>query len=134
VFFAGLDASWSRHLDEDTQLLLGGDNGLRGYPLRYQAGTSRAVLTLEERFYTNWQPLKLANVGAAIFADSGRMWGRDPFAAAPEGWLTDVGVGLRLGSVRSGLGNILHIDVAFPLNRTNNIDAMQLSIETKRSF
>jgi outer membrane protein assembly factor BamA len=134
VFFAGLDASWSRHLDEDTQLLLGGDNGLRGYPLRYQAGTSRAVLTLEERFYTNWQPLKLANVGAAIFADTGRMWGRDPFAPVPEGWLTDVGVGLRLGSVRSGLGNILHIDVAFPLNRTNDIDAMQLSIETKRSF
>jgi outer membrane protein assembly factor BamA len=134
VFFAGLDATLSSHLDEDTQLLLGGDNGLRGYPLRYQAGTSRVVLTLEQRFYTDWQPLKLANVGAAIFADTGRMWGRDPFAAAPEGWLSDVGVGLRLGSARSGLGNILHIDLALPLNRTNDIDSMQLSIETKKSF
>lgn len=134
VFFAGLDATWTSHLDEDAQLLLGGDNGLRGYPLRYQAGTSRAVLTLEQRFYTDWQPLKLVNVGAVIFADTGRMWGRDQFAAAPEGWLTDIGVGLRLGSVRSGLGNILHIDVAFPLNRTNEIDGMQLSIETKKSF
>ena len=38
VFFAGLDATASEHLDEDSQLLLGGDNGLRGYPLRYQAG------------------------------------------------------------------------------------------------
>lgn len=134
VFFAGLAATVSSNLDEDTQLLLGGDNGLRGYPLRYQAGMSRAVMTLEERFYTNWQPLKLANVGAAIFADAGRMWGQDPFAAPPAGWLTDIGVGLRLGNVRSGLGNILHIDVAFPLNRTNDIDSVQFLIETKKSF
>lgn len=134
VFFAGLAATYSSRLDEDTQLLLGGDNGLRGYPLRYQAGTSRAIATLEERFYTDWQPLKLVNVGAAIFADAGRMWGRDRFAAAPEGWLTDVGVGLRLGSARSGLGNILHIDVAFPLNRTADIDAVQFLVETKKSF
>jgi outer membrane protein assembly factor BamA len=134
VFFAGLAATWTSHLDEDAQLLLGGDNGLRGYPLRYQAGTSSAVLTLEQRFYTDWQPLKLVNVGAAIFADTGRMWGRDRFAAAPEGWVTDVGVGLRLGSARSGLGNILHIDIAVPLDRTEDIDAMQLTIETKKSF
>ncbi len=134
VMFAGLDATWVSNPDEDTQLLLGGDNGLRGYPLRYQAGTSRAVLTLEQRFYTDWQPLKLANVGAAIFADTGRMWGRDAFAPAPAGWLTDIGVGLRLGSVRSGLGNILHIDLAFPLDRTDGIDSMQLLIETKKSF
>lgn len=134
VFFVGLEATYSSNLDEDTQLLLGGDNGLRGYPLRYQAGTSRAVLALEQRFYTDWQPLKLANVGAAIFADTGRMWGRDPYAAAPEGWLTDVGIGLRLGSARSGLGNILHFDVAFPLNRRNGIDSMQFLIETKKSF
>ena len=134
VFFAGLTATVGSNLDDDTQMLLGGDNGLRGYPLRYQAGTSRAVLTLEQRFYTDWQPLKLANVGAAIFADTGRMWGRDLVAEAPAGWLSDVGLGLRLGSARSGLGNILHIDVAFPLNRTNDIDAMQFLIETKKSF
>ena len=26
-------------LDPDMQLLIGGDNGLRGYPLRYESGT-----------------------------------------------------------------------------------------------
>ena len=45
-------------------MLLGGDNGLRGYPLRYQAGTSRALLTLEERYYTGWYPFHLFYVGA----------------------------------------------------------------------
>lgn len=134
VFFGSLTGSLASNLDPDEQLLLGGDNGLRGYPLRYQAGTASALLTLEERFYTNWQPLKLFNVGAAVFFDAGRTWGQDEFAAPPQGWLTDIGVGLRLGSARSGLGNVLHIDLAFPLNGGNDIDSMQFLIETKRSF
>src|SRR5690606_16175559 len=108
--------------------------GLRGYPLRYQAGKANALLTLEERFYSSWQPLKLFNVGAALFVDAGRSWGQDEHATAPAGWLEDVGVGLRLGSARSGLGNVLHIDLAMPLNRTSDIDSLQFLIETRKSF
>jgi hypothetical protein len=134
VLFAAVSGTVTSHRDPEEQLLLGGDNGLRGYPLRYQAGDQSALVTLEQRFYTDWQPLKLFNVGAAVFVDSGRTWGRDEFATAPAGWLTDVGLGLRLGSARSGLGNVLHIDLAFPLNRTSDIDSVQLLIETKRSF
>jgi outer membrane protein assembly factor BamA len=134
VLFAALGGTVTSHRDPEEQLLLGGDNGLRGYPLRYQAGDQSALVTLEQRFYTDWQPLKLFNVGAAVFVDSGRTWGHDEFAAPPAGWLTDVGIGLRLGSARSGLGNVLHIDLAFPLNRTSDIDSLQLLVETKRSF
>ena len=134
VFFASVSASLTSHLDPENQLLLGGDNGLRGYPLRYQAGKRNALVTLEERFYSSWQPLKLFNVGAAVFLDTGRAWGQDEYAAAPAGWLSDVGVGLRLGSARSGLANVLHIDLAMPLNRSNDIDSLQLLIETKKSF
>lgn len=134
VFFASATASLSSNLDPEKQLLLGGDNGLRGYPLRYQAGTANALVTLEERFYSSWQPLKLFNVGAAVFFDAGRAWGRDEHAAAPSGWLKDVGVGLRLGNARSGLGNVLHIDLAMPLDRTNDIDSLQFLIETRKSF
>jgi outer membrane protein assembly factor BamA len=134
VFFAAVSGTVTSHRDPEEQLLLGGDNGLRGYPLRYQAGDQSALVTLEQRFYTDWQPLKLFNVGAAVFVDSGRTWGRDAFAAPPAGWLTDVGLGLRLGSARSGLGNVLHVDLAFPLNRTSDIDSVQLLIETRKSF
>jgi outer membrane protein assembly factor BamA len=134
VFFAAVSGTVTSHRDPEEQLLLGGDNGLRGYPLRYQAGDQRALVTLEQRFYTDWQPLKLFNVGAAVFFDAGRTWGQDAFAAAPAGWLKDVGLGLRLGSARSGLGNVLHIDLAFPLDRSSDIDSMQLLIETRRSF
>jgi len=134
VFFASAAASLTSNLDPEQQLLLGGDNGLRGYPLRYQAGTANALFTLEERFYSSWQPLKLFNVGAAVFFDAGRSWGHDDYAAAPEGWLKDVGIGLRLGSARSGLGNVLHIDLAMPLDRSHGIDAVQLLVETRKSF
>lgn len=134
VLFASLSASLTSNLDPEQQLLLGGDNGLRGYPLRYQAGKTNALITLEERFYSSWQPLKLFNVGAAVFFDAGRSWGQDEHAAAPAGWLEDIGVGLRLGSARSGLGNVLHIDLAMPLERSNDIDSLQLLIETRKSF
>lgn len=134
VFFAAASASLTSNLDPEQQLLLGGDNGLRGYPLRYQAGTANALFTLEERFYSSWQPLKLFNVGAAVFFDAGRSWGHDEYAAPSEGWLKDVGIGLRLGSARSGLGNVLHIDLAMPLDRSNGIDAVQLLVETRKSF
>jgi hemolysin activation/secretion protein len=134
VLFASVTASLASQLDAERQLVLGGDNGLRGYPLRYQSGGARALFTIEERFYSNWQLLKLFDVGAAAFFDAGRTWGRDPFAAGSGGWLKDIGIGLRLGNARSGLGNVLHIDLAFPLDGGRDLDSVQLLIETKRSF
>jgi hemolysin activation/secretion protein len=134
VLFGSVSAAFATNLDPEEQLLLGGDNGLRGYPLRYQAGTARTLITFEERFYTNWQILKLLNVGAAVFFDAGRSWGRDEFAPKPLGWLKDIGVGLRLGSARSGLGNVIHVDLAYALDSPRELDKLQLVIGTQRSF
>jgi hypothetical protein len=134
VFYAGLNGELGKRLDLDKQVLLGGDNGLRGYPLRFQAGSARALVTLEERFYTKWRPFELFQVGAAVFFDAGRVWGDDPVGGAPLGVLKDVGFGLRFGSLRSGLGNVIHVDLAYPLDRTPGMDGMQLIVETKRSF
>ena len=134
VSYASLTATLASNLDPEEQLLLGGDNGLRGFPLRYQAGTASALLTFEERLYTPWQPLKLFDVGAALFVDAGRTWGSSTLAAQPAGWLADAGFGLRLGSARSALGNVLHVDIAFPLNGPAGIDQVQLLIETRKSF
>jgi hemolysin activation/secretion protein len=74
-----------------------------------------------------------------VFVDAGRTWGVDPTAGAPLGWLADAGVGLRIGSARSHHGNILHIDVGFPMNLGRKIDdqrvsGMQLLVETRTSF
>jgi hypothetical protein len=134
LFFTTLEASVGRALDLDTQILLGGDNGLRGYPLRYQGGEARALLTLEQRYFTNWYPFRLVRVGAAAFFDIGRTWGESPVSTPSLGVLKDVGFGLRLGNSRSGLGNIIHIDLAFPLDGDSTIDDVQFLVETKERF
>jgi hypothetical protein len=133
-FYASVSGAAAEQLDAELQLTLGGDNGLRGYPLRYQAGTARALLTLEQRYYTNWYPFRLFHVGAAAFFDMGRTWGTDVTGAESLGLLKDVGIGLRLGSSRSSFGNVLHIDLAFPLDGTDDIDQVQLLVQTKGSF
>jgi hypothetical protein len=134
VFFMSLNGTTTARLDPENQILLGGDNGLRGYPLRYQSGTSRALMTVEQRLYTDWFPFRLFNVGGAIFCDAGRVWGHDSIGSQPLGWLRDWGFGLRLGNARSSFGNVLHIDLAFPLDADQNIRRMQFLVETKQSF
>lgn len=134
LLFLGLSATSGSHLDTETQVLLGGDNGLRGYPLRYQAGSGRWLFTAEQRVFSNWFPFQLFNVGGAAFFDMGRTTGRDPLGSASQGLLKDVGFGLRFGNSRSALGNVLHVDFAFPLDGDSSIRSMQVVVETKRRF
>lgn len=134
LFFAALEGDLAHRLDRDNQLLLGGDSGLRGYPLRYQDGDRRVLLTLEQRFFTDYYPFHLFHVGGAVFFDAGRTWSDESALAPNLGWLRDVGIGLRLSSSRSGLGNVVHFDVAFPLDGDGSIQSVQYLIRTKESF
>ena len=134
LLYTNLSGTVTDALDPDAQLLLGGDNGLRGYPLRYESGTMRALFTVEQRVYTDWYPFRLARVGAAVFADVGRTWGTGVVGNSDPGLLSDVGFGLRLGNTRSGLGNVLHIDLAFPLRVFPGISRTQFLVQTLQSF
>lgn len=143
VLFVQIGADVTDNLDEEVQLLLGGDNGLRGYPLRYQLGDRRFLVTLEQRFYTPLHLFKLVHVGGAVFADVGRAWFDDPAndtrpsffpRIGNEKMLRDVGLGLRLSSSRSGRGTVVHVDLAFPLDGDNSIDNVQYLVSTKESF
>jgi hypothetical protein len=134
LLYASLSGTVTSSLDPDMQLLIGGDNGMRGYPLRYESGTSRALFTIEQRFYTDWYPFRLVRVGGAIFGDVGRTWGSGVIGNSDPGMLRDVGFGLRLGNTRSGLGNVLHIDFAFPLNNIAGIQKFQFLVQTMQSF
>jgi hemolysin activation/secretion protein len=116
------------------QLMIGGDNGLRGYPLRYQSGDRRALFTIEERAYTDWYPFRLVRVGGAVFYDRGRAWGGVNQNIVNPGWLSDVGVGLRLALDRAAFGNVLHADVAVPLERAPGIKSVQFIVKTQVSF
>jgi hypothetical protein len=120
--------------DADQQVLLGGDSGLRGYPLRYQSGKGRWLFTAEQRWFSEWYPWRLFNVGGAVFYDMGRAWDQDGRTQIPQGLLRDLGFGLRLGNSRSAIGNVVHIDLAFPLDGDPSIRRVQLLLEAKRSF
>lgn len=132
LFFVNLEVDAVHDLDPEDQLLLGGDGGLRGYPLRYQDGDKRFLLTLEQRFFTDFYPFRLLYVGAAVFFDVGRTWGDTE--GYDQGLLKNVGVGLRLSSSRSGLGSVIHLDVAMPLDGDPSIESVQWLVTTKSSF
>jgi len=134
LFYAGASADHVSGGGVADELLLGGDTGLRGYPSRYQSGQNRVLLSAEQRIYSNWYPLRLARVGGAVFFDTGRAWrGVNP-NLENGGWLSDVGVGLRLALDRSAFDNVLHVDLAVPLNRTPEIKAVQFLVKTYVSF
>jgi surface antigen-like variable number repeat protein len=133
VFYVALEAALARRLDPELQLLLGGDSGLRGYPLRYQQGDRRWLATVEQRFFGDKEYFHLARLGAALFFDAGRAWFAREGALSEE-VLRDVGVGLRIGSSRSADGAVVHLDLAYPLDGDPSIEKVQWLVLTTDRF
>jgi outer membrane protein assembly factor BamA len=133
-FVIKLSADEGHALDLDHFLQLGGDSGLRGYPLRYQSGSGRGLLSVEERVYTPWFPWRLVHVGGAVFFDAGRTWGSAPIPTPYLGLLKDFGAGLRLGNARSSFGNVIHIDAAVPMDAQANISRVQFLVSTEKTY
>jgi hemolysin activation/secretion protein len=129
-----LAATTGENLDLENTTYIGGDNGLRGYPLRYQAGDSSVLFTLEQRLFTDWYPFRLFSVGGAVFFDAGKTWGSDPVVGKHYGWLKNIGVGLRIGNTRSGIGRMIHVDLAYPFDDVKDISNLQLLIEARKGF
>ena len=128
VLSSRLEAAQNPELFE--RIEVGGDSGLKGYPVRFQNGDRAFTLSAERRVYFNvylWQLLKF---GFAVFAEAGSAWsaGEDPV------WLGDVGAGLRLVSTRQSSSKVLHIDIAFPLSETDGIDEYQLYVKARTEF
>jgi hypothetical protein len=136
VFYAAAEAEFGRRLDPEDQILLGGDNGLRGYPLRLQSGDRRFLVTLEQRFFSDREYFHLLHLGAAVFFDAGRAW----YDKIPERYffpterpiLKDIGLGLRIGSSRSSKASMVHLDLAFPLDGDTN--RVQWLVSSSDSF
>jgi hypothetical protein len=92
LFFAELQGDLVDNLDPERQLTIGGDSGLRGYPLRFEEGNRRILFSVEQRFFTGWEIFKLADVAAAVFFDAGKAWfnnqnGRSCISMSPSRWM-----------------------------------------------
>ena len=120
----------------DAQLTLGGDNGAA---IRFATGPGAVALHRRRRVTTEWYPY-LFSVGAAGFFDMGGVSGSSlvpatpPPVEPPRKVLRDIGFGLRVGNMRSALGNVVHIDVAHPLDGDPSISRIQVIVGAKRSF
>ena len=128
VFGSRLEAAQNPELFE--RIEVGGDSGLKGYPVRFQNGERAFTLSAERRVYFNVYLWQLFKFGFAIFAEAGSAWdeGEDPV------WLSDVGTGLRLVSTRQSSSKVLHFDIAFPLSENDEIDDYQLYVKARTEF
>ena len=134
LFYAAAHADLLTRPDPNVALPIGGDNGLRGYPLRYQNGQRRALFTVEERFYTDVYLWRLFRLGGAAYVDVGRAWGGESPGSATAPWLGDAGLGLRIVSARAAFSNVLHVDLAMPLNAPADVKKLQFLVKTRSSF
>jgi outer membrane protein assembly factor BamA len=128
VFSSRLEAAQNPELFE--RIEIGGDSGLKGYPVRFQNGERAFTLSAERRMYFNVYLWQLFKFGFAMFAEAGSAWdkGENPV------WLSDVGTGLRLVSTRQSSSKVLHIDIAFPLREKDEIDDYQLYVKARTEF
>lgn len=134
AWFANLSLRYGGNLTADQQLTLGGDTGLRGYPLHYQMGDRSVLLNLEKRYYWEYHLLQLFKVGGAVFFDVGRAWFPDKNNGENGQFLKDAGIGLRLAPSRATAKTVIHIDLAFPLDKDDEIDTVQWVIKVKNRF
>ena len=138
VFYASLGADLAHRLDGEDQLLLGGDSGLRGYPLRYQAGDRRVLLTARAALLQRPRDLPpRPSSGPPSSSTPARPGSSTPSPSATVALrqerkiLKDIGLGLRVGSSRSSRGGVLHLDVAFPLDGGRSIKRVQWLVSTR---
>lgn len=101
----------------DFQVVLGGLNGLRAYPVQALAGRRAWRFNVEDRWVFARDVAQLVTVGAAAFVDAARAWGA---GAGGTDWFRAAGAGLRVSLPHSALNQVVRFDVAFPLRPTRD--------------
>ncbi len=95
---------------EHLNVLLGGRNGIRGYPRDFRAGDRSHVMNFEGRFFLGLELLSV-KVGSVVFVDLGRTWQPDETLAFRD-YHVSGGFGLRLSLENLLKGEIIRMDVA----------------------
>lgn len=119
--------------DAEDRFVLGGLNGLRGYPDRFVNGDGGTLVHLEDRIFIWDRILGLASLGTVAFYDAALPIDEDrpvQIAAIKQ----SVGVGLRVGLPASAIGKVLRLDVGFALNSTGDEPRLNVSFGTGQVF
>jgi hypothetical protein len=138
-FLTQISVSKGYGLYNDKAIELDGESGMRGYPSHFQTGDRKVLFTMEQHFFGECEWLSLFHAGAAVFFDTGRAWSDKNNSTDDNGWVKDVGVGLRFSPTRTGnkdegLHNVLYLGLVKPLDRTDDISAYQWRLKTEKRF
>lgn len=122
----------ARHPDPETWYYLGGDQGMRGFPNQLHPGDARWTASFDYRLLTEQRWWGLVRLGYTAFLDLGSVRRLDG-----QGWsrtYSDVGVGLRLGNLKSSAGRVILLSVAMPLNREPYQSRWQFTVGNTMRF
>ena len=144
-YFYNIDPNWGFYLSNtnivsknqylDQPVTIGGNTGLRGFPLQYQHGEHSVKLTSEIRYYPHINLFKLFDLAGAAFLDTGKVFGDSEIDNNEDAWLYSAGIGARLYSPHSaGSHQVIHIDFAFPQSNNSDINSFEIRVEAKQSF
>ncbi|XQW86644.1 hypothetical protein ACOYR1_07945 [Thalassotalea piscium] len=125
---------FSRNQFLDDPIVLGGDTGIRGFPLQFQHSKHNSQFTFEARYYPHINIYKLLELGAAGFIDTGRAFSPTVKSETPRTWMTSIGVGARLYSTHSSESRVIHFDIIKPLSTNTHVNNIEFRITTKHSF
>jgi len=103
--------------DPGYQVILGGENGLRGYSSHELEGDKLALGNMEYRYYTPWEVFTV-RIGGAMFFDIGEVWQKGERIEF-EDLKSDIGVGLRLGMTKSSTSRVFRFDIAKALTEND---------------
>lgn len=112
--------------DPERWYYLGGDQGLRGFPNQLHPGDARWQASFDYRYLTEQRWWGLVRVGYSAFVDLGSI-----HQLNGQGWsraYSNVGIGLRLGNLKSSVGRVIVLNVAVPLNRESNQARWQFTV------
>jgi outer membrane protein assembly factor BamA len=134
-FYTRASGVVSNNILLDRPISIGDENGVRGYPLQYQHGDHLLTGSIEARFYTDYNILKILDLGFVAFADAGKAWsGEQVKFNETDSILSSVGIGVRLYSSRSSHKSVIHMDIAKPFATSENVDAWEWRLQIKQSF
>jgi len=118
--------------DPENLQYMGGAEGLRGYPNYLHPGNAHWIMSVEHRFFTEQRWWGLFRVGYVAFVDAGAV-----HQMGAKGWSAtypDVGLGLRLGDLKSSLARVLLLTFTAPLVRQPGQSSWQFGIRNTVRF
>ena len=129
VLHFNVQAAGGWHTATPFQLMLSGENGMRGFGLGALPVGQRVVVQAEHRYLLG-TIFRAADLGTTVFFDAGCGWAGDAPFAHNTGTVAAIGAGLR-GAFPSGSRVTSRMDIAVPLRGGSGVE---FRLTLRRSF